>query len=554
MMSSIKAILFDIGGVLVNKSDQHERDMLVIQQMARVVGSTEKPEDFLSGILAGENRYKKWRHQSLAELPLEERWTKYYLPAYPLELVRSQAGQLQRLWSESRGRKWVEAGTVEVIKELKNRGYVLGTVSHTSPRYLAEAGIAHLFCSSVHAAVYGWRKPHPSMFLAGARACGVQPCECAYVGDKPSRDVIGPREAGIGKVVLVQRNGKSGDTDPCPMEPDLTIRTIRELLDYFPKVNGQKSASVDCESKVLYDAGLSTMWWDKDKYTADEFFSRGRRLGFARFELNHQIPVEVLQSIDLDRFHIGSLHDPCPAVIPNKQLEREDKVITSLDENRRQFAVDGVKYTIEQAHELGARSVVIHTGRVDCDHAMDDELRRMYRAGEKGTAAYLDLQAKLISDRVERGKPHLEVLMRSLDDIIAFAAPTGLTLGFENRLHYYELPIFSEMEVILAEFQQPWIGWQLDVGHLQVLSELGLQSFGQWLDRFSQRIMGVHLHDVRGILDHQSPGRGEVDFGRIAACLPPYALRTLEIDKAVPFEEMQFGLENLARYGCINKL
>lgn len=551
---AIKAILFDIGGTLVQKANHDSRDLSFIAQMGELLGSQLSPQDLLQQIMHGEQAYKAWRQHSFVELPLEERWSTWYLPAYPAELVRAKAQQLQRLWSQSRGRRWIEPSTVSALKELEARGYILGTVSHTSPAYLAEAGIADLFCTSIHAASYGWRKPHPAIFLEAARACGVAACECAYVGDRPSRDVIGSREAGIGQVILLQRNGQTAESEPCPMQPDVIIHAIDDLLQVFPLPQNRSTIATDCESPVLYDAALSTMWWDKEKYAADEFFGMGRKLGFARFELNHQIPPEVLESIDLNRFHIGSLHDPCPAVILNKQLEREDRVITSLDEGRRLFAVDGVKYTIDTAYRLGARSVVIHTGRIAGDHSMDDDLRDMYRRGLKGTPDYFDQVNRLQADRIERGKPHLEVLLKSLETIVQHAEGSGLTLGFENRFHHYELPNFEEMDVMMRLFTQPWVGWQLDVGHLQVEGELGLMDMQAWLDRFGARIMGVHLHDVIGIVDHRAPGSGQVDFERIAAVLPPYAQRTLEIDKSVTFDEFRSGLEYLCEKNCIKQI
>src|SRR5690606_8241227 len=98
-----------------------------------------------------------------------------------------------------------------------------------------------------------------------------------------------------------------------------------------------------------------------------------------------------------------------------------------------------------------------------------------------GSGEYETLRQTLKMDRLERGKPHLEVLIRSLAEIVEYSKDSGVFLGLENRLHHYELPIFEEMEALLAEFQQPWVGWQLDVGHIQVHDRLGLMSFKQWL-------------------------------------------------------------------------
>ena len=255
---------------------------------------------------------------------------------------------------------------------------------------------------------------------------------------------------------------------PCGRMQSLSIFPICLTCSRSLRTNPTITSS-HREMPVLYDVALSTMWWNRPSMSADEFCSKGRSMGFARFELNHQVPPEALAEFDLGHYHIGSLHDPCPAVIPAKTLEKADQVITSLDETLRERAVDGVKNTILAAYNLGARHVVIHPGRIPGDHSLDDQLRVLYRAGLKGTAQYEDLRLRVMADRAERCKPHLNPLIKSLYDIVAFAEGKSLTLGFENRYHYYEIPIYDELEVLLNEFQQPWVGWHLDLGHIQTL-------------------------------------------------------------------------------------
>lgn len=555
MEHRIKAIFFDVGGTLVTKANFPRRDLAVIAQMVTLLGEKCTPLELEGRILEGDKQYKAWRSQSLVELSFEERWTRFLLPELPTDVVKQHAGQLQTLWSESRGIKKVPKETVSTLKELDARGYHLGTISHTSPKYLASAGVLPLFKTIIHASQFGWRKPHPAPFLEAARRSGMLPEECAYVGDRPSRDVIGAREAGFGMVIQLSLSTEPPEVEPCPMWPDAILHQISDLLDLLPQLRHEpRQNPVPIEMPVLYDVALSTMWWNRPVMSADEFCSKGRSLGFTRFELNHQVPPEALAEFNLGIYHMGSLHDPCPALIPAKTLEKADQVITSLDETLRERAVDGVKNTIQEAYNLGARHVVIHPGRIPGDHSMDDQLRMLYRAGLKGTDQYEDLRLRVMADRAERCKPHLKQLIKSLYDIVAFAEGKSITLGLENRFHYYELPIYDELEILLNEFQQPWVGWQLDLGHIQTLSQLGLTEFDPWLTNFGSRITGVHLHDVRGITDHQAPGTGELDFVKIAAVLPPYCYRTVEVDKSATFEEIAAGLKLLAKTGCITQL
>ncbi len=549
--NQIKVVLFDIGGTLVQKLNHDSRDHEIVSEMLHFLNLDESPESFIQRLIQREKEYKEWAYRSLDELSFAERWSEYLLPEFPQEFITEHADQLQAWWGDSRGKRWIPPKTIQVLHTIKDRGYRLGTVSHTSPKHLETAGIRYLFDVTLQAADFGKRKPHPSPFIAAAQALGVRPEECAYVGDRPSRDLIGAREAGIGMVIMIESQSQPREENPCPMQADIAVNSLQEILAHFPGANTHFVSTPTVALDTLYDAALSTMWWSRSTDTSNDFCRKGRELGFARFELNHQITPEELESFDLDRYHIGSVHDPCPAVIPNKQLELRDFQVTSLVEEKRQVGVDTLKRTIDLAYRLGSRLVVIHPGRVDGDHSMDSRLRDMYRAGLKGSGEYETLRQTLKMDRLERGKPHLEVLIRSLAEIVEYSKDSGVFLGLENRLHHYELPIFEEMEALLAEFQQPWVGWQLDVGHIQVHDRLGLMSFKQWLEAFSLRMVGVHLHDVQDILDHQSPGSGDVDFVWLAHYLPTHAIRTLEINNTTPYEDFLPGLRFLEQTGCI---
>ena len=407
--SPIRAILFDIGGTLVQKQNHASRSREILSELVDFLDADCSPEEMAAKLTLRENDYKNWRDQSLTELSYEERWVRFFLPEYPSDFVRQNAEQLQAWWRKSRGKRWITPETVQTLRELIDRGYLLGTVSHSSIRYLDDAGIRDLFKTSIQAAAFGMRKPHPSPFLAAAREMGVSPAECAYIGDRPSRDIVGPREAGFGQIILLKQAGHQTEEIPCPMQADIIIRAIPELLDYFPRLEEDlQYPAQPAQFPVLYDAALSTMWWSKDRDTAEDFCVKARQLGFARFELNHQIPPSDLSSFDLTRYHIGSLHDPCPAVVPNKQIEREDRLVTSLDENLRRSGVDIVKRTIDQAYQLCARSVIIHPGRITGDHSPDDQLRVLFRQGLKGSAEYEALRLLAIADRKKRSTPHLE--------------------------------------------------------------------------------------------------------------------------------------------------
>jgi len=51
--------------------------------------------------------------------------------------------------------------------------------------------------------IVGYRKPHPSIFKIALAQARLPASECAFVGDTLSRDVMGARKAGFGKVFKI---------------------------------------------------------------------------------------------------------------------------------------------------------------------------------------------------------------------------------------------------------------------------------------------------------------------------------------------------------------
>ena len=44
-----------------------------------------------------------------------------------------------------------------------------------------------------------------------------------------------------------------------------------------------------------------------------------------------------------------------------------------------------------------------------------------------------------------------------------------------------------------------------------------------YLERYQQNLLGLHLHDIKGTQDHLAPGTGDFDF----SVLKPYIKKTL---------------------------
>ena len=452
------------------------------------------------------------------------------------------------------------------------RGYKLGLISNTTSsvegyQILEETGLKEYFSTVILSAEFGRRKPHPSLFLTAAREAEVHPSQCAYVGDRPSRDLMGALQSGYGETVIINADGYTPDAfdpddyDPekdtgLVMKPDHWIGQLRELLDIYPdlKNTAPGASSFDLKPTTYFDAALSTMWAVDQHVSFNKALTLAKKAGLMRVELNHKVSPQQLKKFDKDHFYVSTVHDPCPAVIPLDELKHKDIMISSLDETCRKKAVDITKQSIDLACQFGSRSVVIHPGNLVCDSSRDRQLRKKWEAGLRNTTEYNILKDEMIADRAMRAPAHLDSVLKSLEDIVAYTRGTGVAIGLENRYRYYDIPILDEMEQLLSVCDENWYGFQYDSGHAYTLGALGLCDHEEWLRRFGKRMIGAHLHDVKGITDHQAPGSGDMDFKMISTYLPANACLTIEVGAHLNIDEIVEGLEVLVKSGCINIL
>ncbi|MFN3216167.1 MAG: HAD family hydrolase [Acidimicrobiales bacterium] len=160
----------------------------------------------------------------------------------------AEAGELMFAYAAAKSDVVLRDGVPELLQWCRRVGIPVAIVSNTicgrsGRARLVAAGVGDLIGAHAYSDEVGRRKPDPALVWAATRALGVDPADCWFVGDKPWRDVVAGRGAGVGTVVVVRDGSPTAErletslTDP-DLVPDLLvddIRAVHQALEALPQ-------------------------------------------------------------------------------------------------------------------------------------------------------------------------------------------------------------------------------------------------------------------------------------------------------------------------------
>ena len=292
---------------------------------------------------------------------------------------------------------------------------------------------------------------------------------------------------------------------------------------------------------------LSTMWAMQPRLERDlpAFIDRAVELGFGAIEINHSMEADHVAAI---RSHapvtVNSVHAPAPLEQHSRRGWNRDLNLASTDEEEREIAAQYALRSIELAAEVGARAVVVHLGHIG-SAPLDGEVKRreLFDQDVTGGDLWAHAGAEAIQMRAQLAPPQFAQAHRSLDQLAAAAQQAGVTIGLETRLRYHHIPLPDEAATLLADYPPEVAGYWHDSGHAEVLHRIGLVDADAWFESLGDRVVGIHVSDVNGLLDHRAPGNGDLDFAALASKIPHDAVRTFEIDQHEPDDDVARALE-----------
>ncbi|MDD2751555.1 MAG: TIM barrel protein [Candidatus Omnitrophica bacterium] len=297
---------------------------------------------------------------------------------------------------------------------------------------------------------------------------------------------------------------------------------------------------------------LSTSWNASRVKNAKKLIFEIKALGFNQVELSFNLSSKMVKDIrELVRnkeIKVTSLHNfcPVPAGIGRLKALPDYYSISSLDEKIRKKALAAAKITIDSAKELAARAVVLHCGRVE----IVDQTRKLialYSSGKKQSQAFIRLKKNAVNERAALAKPFFEQAIKSLDELNTYACKKNILLGVETRFYIREIPSFTEIALILNKFRDSNIFYWHDTGHAQLMQNLGIAKHEDFLKLYASRMIGVHLHNIIGCLDHQAPLKGNFDFRLLLPYLKKDTLRVIEAHHQASGQDLIEGKQFLEK-------
>ena len=131
--------------------------------------------------------------------------------------------------------------------------------------------------------------------------------------------------------------------------------------------------------------------------------------------------------------------------------------------------------------------------------------------------------------RKRKEAKHQDAVLRSLDALNECALKMELHIAIENRPHYYQIPNFDEVALFFEQFYGSPMRYWHDIGHAALQEKLGVCWADRWLEHYGEHLVGVNLHDLKGLEAYHAPGTGDLEWDALFEHIPSDVLKVLEI-------------------------
>ncbi len=298
---------------------------------------------------------------------------------------------------------------------------------------------------------------------------------------------------------------------------------------------------------------LSTAWNYGVNRNAREMLSEIKEIGIRSLELGYQLTHKQLEELIplLAEFKLKvlSVHNFCPLPFdgPSPRHSSNYYRLSSLEQKERELAIKWTKYSIDTAFRVGARAVVIHAGTIELDNDPSPKLFQLYREGKERTQKFQDLRLQLSKARQGKQAIYLNILVESLKEVMAYAQKKNIKIGLETRYYPIEIPNIDEVGFFLDLFEKQGMSYWHDVGHGEVNVRLGFAAPLSYLKKYSDRMIGWHIHGVKVLKDHHAPFTGDYDLTEVFPFMKRGHIKVIESHSMASAQQIKAALKRLEK-------
>ena len=294
---------------------------------------------------------------------------------------------------------------------------------------------------------------------------------------------------------------------------------------------------------------LTTRWNASRHSTGESMLEEILEMGIYHVELGYDLRMDLVPGVQKmakdSAVRIDSVHNFCPLPVGAFNPHPEIYTLADVDAEIRERAIHHTRRSIQFAAEVGATTVVTHAGNVSMK-PLTRNLISLHQEGKQFTKNYEKTKLKMQVKRDKRASKQLRFLYASLEQLLPTLEEHNVSLAIENLPTWEALPTEIEAEQLLRHFRSPHIRYWHDLGHGQIRENLGLINHTRWLQRLSQHLAGMHIHDVfPPACDHVMPPQGHIHFDQFREFLNMDILKVIEPTPKTPKEEVLQALEFL---------
>lgn len=275
---------------------------------------------------------------------------------------------------------------------------------------------------------------------------------------------------------------------------------------------------------------LSTSCYGTRLATIEDQSFAAVAMGFRRLELGlTEKPVPLGGFEDTRRetgIEVGSLVTGC--LNPRSEHMSGTK-LGSLDAELRERAMISTRRHIQLAQKYGCPTVILRGCEVE-DPAVKAEAaeleQRLAERTDEDSEEVCEAIADFVARAQKKGQNQVEHLCRSIHTLRGEFPETRLAV--EPGATFIDILNFEAMGWVLDDLAKKGLHYWHDTGTVHLRGLAGLPGQGAWLEKYGDKLVGVHLQDATDSEAEMPPGLGEVDFRMVSEYIPGEAEKVVE--------------------------